>query len=297
MFVVIYFLLWLCLHPAPATTCFCIFVCRRQILQNLVGWRHFRPTKFLSHRHIHSSFGGRQNSDFRRVLQQPPSELHLRCAAVWHTHFILALFSVFSCFSSLYCILDIQVQIEVDLSCHFLFSRRKIAEQIFREFFCYSSFGQQGCLPSLGHRRFIGKGHTNSSVNTPRPNTLEVSLRAQGTAGPAGAIQLASNQRNVAFYNPMRAWPGHCGLLMKGPINIRPTTCRSVIFLEYHEIYLISSTMVFQGVDFVKYLSFPSSEGRPRGPTSSSLSPNSFFRKIICSICGDRQGCLGYPEA
>ena len=152
----------------------------------------------------------------------------------------------------------LQRQIEIDLSCRFLSSRRKIAEQIFREFFCYSSFGQQGCLPIPGHRQFIGKGDTNSAVNTARPNTLEVSLRAQGRAGSAGAIQLASSQRNVVFYDPMHAVLRALWVAWKRQINIRPTTCsplpaRSIIFLEYHEIYLISSTMVFQGVDFVEY--------------------------------------------
>ena len=119
------------------------------------------------------------------------------------------------------------------------------------------------------------------AMDTPRTNTLEVSLRAQGRAESAGAIQLSSGERNVALFEPMPAEPRTQWVVGKWQTNIRSTRCsplpaRSVIFLEYLKINLISSIWSSKGVDFVKCKSFPSSEGRPRGSASSPKpSPNS----------------------
>ena len=60
-------------------------------------------------------------------------------------------------------------------------------------------------------------------MDTLWPNTLEISLRVQGREGSAGAIQLASNHRNVPLNDPMPAVPKALWVVGKGQIYIRST--------------------------------------------------------------------------
>ena len=113
-----------------------------------------------------------------------------------------------------------------------------------------------------------------SAVDTSWPHTYEVSLgpiAEQDRQEPSNWILV--NVR-LQFTTQCLPCPKALWVVGKGQLYIRPAWCspspaRSVILRECHEINLTSSFMVFPGSWF--YKSFPSSEGRSRGPTSSSV--------------------------
>ena len=113
-----------------------------------------------------------------------------------------------------------------------------------------------------------------SAVDASWPHTREVSLGPKAEQDRQEPSNWCLVNVRLLFTTQCLPCPRHCGLSGRGSFYIRPTWCssspaRSVILRECHEINLTSSFMVFPGSWF--YKSFPSSEGRSRGPTSSTV--------------------------
>ena len=191
----------------------------------------------------------------------------------------------------------LQRRIKVDLINRFFSSRRKIAQQIFWEFF--------GCLQRSPERRESVDTTSRDThlagfcpAETPWPNTLEVYLRAQGRAVSAGAIQLASSQRIVALYDPMpavpRGWLSGRGNLTSAQRDVALNPQGRLFFVSFTKLTWSPLSWSSQGVDF--YKSFPSSEGRPRGlATSSTQATRSREGKRTAACTSSTSGGVRQP--
>ena len=191
------------------------------------------------------------------------------CCCLTHPFYIPALFSVYSCFSSLYCLLDLQCpasSVFQYLQCSCIFRVPVSSEADRSRPYCRSFSLMEDCLQISWLRLLISspawRGHHElrcpfgrSAVDTSWPNTLEVSLGPKAEQDRQESSNWSLVNIRLQFTTQCLPCPRHCGLSRRGSFTF---VQRDVAPLPLGQLFCVSVTKLTwppllwssQGVDF-----------------------------------------------